>query len=461
MTAHDLTGSAPKALGAPPLSPKEFAELFEPLLDPGTRSLAVAVSGGADSLALLHVMDAWARRHTISLLVLTVDHGLRVGSADEALTVGRFAVARGWRHRTLSWHGAKPVSGLSEAARDARYRLLLETCHAEGITALVLAHHLDDQAETVLYRMERDSGPDGLAGMARVIERDGVRLLRPLLGLPKARLIATCRAAGLLFADDPTNSDQRYARPRLRALMPELSASGVTAERLGRLADAMGSVRARIDQAVCGWVMVHVEVSATGWIGFEVTALETIPDALRAPLIERLLRWIGGGGYPPRGDRLNRLVHWLGESTGEGARTLAGCHIERMGQRIVILREWQAVAPPFIVPPGQAGVWDGRYEVRNDGVAPVRVGVCGHEGWRRWRRSMAKWAYEARRFATIPHRARLALPMVVDLDGGIALPHLTGDAGHATAWVGQTVRLRFRPMDVFWGPRPVRCGIAA
>ncbi|NQW12248.1 MAG: tRNA lysidine(34) synthetase TilS [Alphaproteobacteria bacterium] len=439
------------------LSVAELADRLAPLLSPDTRPLAVAVSGGPDSVALFHLMDTWTRRIGVPLVALTVDHGLRSDSAAEAAAVGHLAAARGREHRILAWRGTKPVTGLSEAAREARYRLLGDACRAGGIETLVLAHHLDDQAETVLYRIERDTGPDGLAGMGRVVERDGVRLLRPLLDVPKARLIATCQIAGLVFVDDPTNRDQHYVRPRLRALMPRLDAAGVTAERLGRLADAMGTARAHLDMAVRDWVAVHAEVMAAGWIGFEVTALDTIPKPLCGRVIERLLRWVGGGGYPPRGDRLDRLIGWLTRTTDDGARTLAGCCVGRTGARVVIFREWQAAAPPLLVPPGHTRVWDGRYSIRNEGTAPVRVEACGSEGWRRWRRSIGASGLGTREGMLIPHPARLALPMVVDLDGGIALPHLTEQAANATAWIGDRVRVRFRSMDVFQDARSGGC----
>ena len=446
-----------------PLSVEELAFRLDPLLDTwpllGTRlkRLGVAVSGGPDSVALFHLMDVWARRRGVTLIVLTVDHGLRAGSADEALTVGRLAVARGRRHHVLVWDGAKPATGLSEAAREVRYRLLTDACRAAGIGALAVAHHAADQAETLLHRIDRGTGPDGLAGMGRLVERDGLWLLRPLLDVPKARLIATCQAAGLPAVDDPSNRDQRYARARTRVLMPTLSAAGVTTERLVRLAAAMGAARTHLDVAVMDWVAAHADVAAAGWISFAATAMNTVPQGLRAHVVERLLRWVGGGGYPPRGDRLDRLVAWIVRTEGDGARTLAGCRVERAKRCVIFLREWQATALPLVVPPGTVRDWDGRYSVRNEGVRPVRIGACGPEGWRRWRRATAGIAHVTRCKIAIPHHARLALPMVADLDGGITLPHLTEHAANATAWIGDKVRLRFRSMDVFQGARHGGC----
>ena len=200
-----------------PVHPVEFTRRLEPLLDGLSGALAVAVSGGADSVALLHLCDGWARSSGRDLLVYTVDHGLRPGAADDAAAVGRLAVALGRRHRVLTWVGPKPSNGIQAAARDARYRLLADACARDRVAALALGHHLDDQAETLLHRIERGTGPDGLAGIPRTRRLGAVTLVRPLPDLPKERLIATCRAAGLGWVVVPSTRDPRFPRAVSRA----------------------------------------------------------------------------------------------------------------------------------------------------------------------------------------------------------------------------------------------------
>ncbi|MBM4438672.1 MAG: tRNA lysidine(34) synthetase TilS, partial [Actinobacteria bacterium] len=133
-------------------------------LAPGTR-VAVAVSGGADSLALTLLADEWARRTGRSIAALTVDHGLRPDSAAEASQVGAWLAAARIRHEVLRWEGQKPRSGIHAAAREARYRMLTSWCRENDVRDLLLAHHRDDQSETFLMRLARGSGPDGLAAM--------------------------------------------------------------------------------------------------------------------------------------------------------------------------------------------------------------------------------------------------------------------------------------------------------
>jgi tRNA(Ile)-lysidine synthase len=187
-------------------------------------AVAVAVSGGPDSLALTLLADRWARRRGGVAWGLTVDHGLRPESAAEARIVAAWLAARGIPHETLVWQGAKPASGIQEAAREARYRLLSEWCRARGILHLFTAHHREDQVETYLIRRRAGSGPDGLAAMSAVRELSGCRLVRPLLAVPRGRLAALLAAEGQPFLRDPSNANPAFERARLR-LQPDAGAN--------------------------------------------------------------------------------------------------------------------------------------------------------------------------------------------------------------------------------------------
>lgn len=385
--------------------------------------VAVAVSGGPDSTALLHLADRWARYRTAPLLVLTVDHGLRPESGDEAAAVGALARRLGCSHRILRWDGAKPATGLQAAARDARLSLLTQACHDAGVATLLLAHHRDDQAETLLHRIDRDTGPEGLAAMAAEGWWDGIRLVRPLLSVPKDRLIATCKAAGLAFAEDPSNADPRFARVRLRHLRPELDAAGLTTDRLCRLATAMGKARAATGKLVGQWLVNHGQVHPCGTVVIGRDPLAHTPPALKAAILRTVLRIAGGRGYPPGTQALDGLVDWLLATGEDGRRTLSGCLIEKRRGTVSIFRELAACAPARTLDAKQTAGWDGRFLVSNRSDRPVRIGACGPDGWRRIKRLGLDRALPASA-RTVPHAARLAWPIVADLDGVVALPHL-------------------------------------
>ena len=236
--------AAPIATHSAPVSLAEAGAAFQGLSQ--ETGLLVAVSGGPDSIALLALLAAWTQLPgRPPLHAATVDHGLRPDSADEAVAVARLCAKLGIGHATLRWEGLKPASAVQAEARRARYALLANEARRLGGATLVTAHTLDDQAETLLMRLAHGSGPSGLAGMRRWSKVNGIPLVRPLLGISKARLIATAEARGLPFMHDPSNSDPRFERVRWREAMPVLAERGLTAERLGRLAERM----ARLDES--------------------------------------------------------------------------------------------------------------------------------------------------------------------------------------------------------------------
>jgi tRNA(Ile)-lysidine synthase len=312
----------------PPVGAREAAELFEDLA--GEARLLVAVSGGPDSVALLALLADWSREPgRPCLLAATVDHGLRPSSADEAQGVAALCARLGVVHRILHWEGDKPRSRLQERARAARYALLAAEAENAGGAALVTAHTLDDQAETLLMRMARGSGPSGLAGMRGRVRRGGAVLVRPLLSVPKARLIATAQARGLPFVEDPSNGDPRFARARWRTVMPLLAAEGLDAERLsllaGRLArlDEAAAARAR---AVLGAVLLPTTEAPLVRLNF--AALRQEPDEIVLRVVAASLERLGAAAeVPVRLERLETCVAALCEAARASrpvTRTLAG-----------------------------------------------------------------------------------------------------------------------------------------
>ena len=310
----------------PVLAP-EFARLmriFEPF--EAKPILAIAVSGGRDSMALALLAQDWAREREGTILVLIVDHGLRADSVREAAETQARLASYGVSADILRWTDDKPSSGLQEAARVARYRLLFEACRERGILHLLVAHHADDQAETVAMRAGRGSGPDGLAGMAALVEHRHARLLRPLLALSRARLTATLLARQVPWIDDPSNTDPRFERARLRAggMAAPAAPTGreLRAEREKRLAQA--SVEA-------------LEFDAGEAVAIDHGRFAGLDAALGAGLLSRVVRGVGGIGYPPRRERLERAVARLcspavpGKSGGKSGRggdfTLAACRL--------------------------------------------------------------------------------------------------------------------------------------
>jgi tRNA(Ile)-lysidine synthase len=307
-------------------------------------ALVLAVSGGPDSIALMWLAARWRRTltHGPRLIAVTVDHGLRAEAAREAREVKRQARILDLPHRTLRWTGAKPKSGLPAAARAARYRLLAQAARSSGATHILTAHTRDDQAETLLMRLLRGSGVAGLAAMARETERDGVVLVRPLLQVSKSQLIATLKKAKLGFADDPTNHDPHFTRPRLRALMPALAAEGGDAHNLARLAARIARTNAAVEVLVDGAERyLALRDRDAPRAGFDANAFATMPEEIRLRLLKRAIDRVGHEGPAELGkvetllSVLDRAVAGKGLKARSGLKqTLAGALVSLIGGRI-------------------------------------------------------------------------------------------------------------------------------
>jgi tRNA(Ile)-lysidine synthase len=293
-------------------------------------ALVLAVSGGPDSVALMWLEARWRRalKRGPHLIAVTVDHGLRAEAAREARDVKRLAASLDLPHRTLRWTGAKPKTGLPEAAREARYRLLVQAARVGGATHILTAHTRDDQAETLLMRMLRGSGIAGLAAMAHETDRDGVRLARPLLDVSKAQLIATLKKAHIGFADDPTNRDTAFTRPRLRALMPMLAEEGGDSRNLARLASRLARANAAVEVLadVAERYLALRDRDGTR-PGYDALAFGALPEEIRLRLLKRAIDCAGHEG-PAELGKVETLLAVLDQAIaaeeGELKQTLAG-----------------------------------------------------------------------------------------------------------------------------------------
>lgn len=322
--------------GAAPITDAEARSLFAHLVN--YPALILAVSGGPDSTALMLLAARWrkALKRGPTLLAATVDHGLRPEAAREARAVKRLARSLGIEHRTLRWTGSKPRTGIQEAARAARYRLLAGVSRKAAGAPILTAHTLDDQAETVLFRMMRGSGVGGLAGMRHGnllpgYEADRIELFRPLLDVPKSRLIATLRVARIAYAEDPSNRDPRFTRPRLRQLMPQLAAEGLTAERLTKLAWRAGRAEAALQEAVQAALpkLAPAPWPEAGPIRIKTQDFCSVAEEIALRVLQHAIDWTGNEG-PAELGKLEALCGALVTAlvppvaSGRFRRTLAG-----------------------------------------------------------------------------------------------------------------------------------------
>jgi tRNA(Ile)-lysidine synthase len=337
-----------------PAARPDPSALFKPVEAHG--HLALAVSGGSDSMALLRLAAQWGRA---KLTVLTVDHCLRAAASEEARQVAEWSTAHGIAHITLKWQGQKPSTGLQAKARAVRYSLMTQWCLANGATALLTAHTLDDQAETVLMRLARTSSLDSLSGIPRNGTWEGVKIFRPLLDVRRDDLRDFLRKLGQPWIEDPSNDDERFERVRIRKAIPLLKELGISPESLAGLARQASETVGALARASLDWVRLHVQPYETGYCQVPLDLFSAEPEVLKT----RILGWLisrYGAGQTPEPHELQLLVAGF-----ETKRTLGGAIIAPRKTHFLVGREPGRIdQTPIEVPPSGEVTWDHRFEVR-------------------------------------------------------------------------------------------------
>ena len=406
----------------------------------GGPQLAVAVSGGADSTALAFLSHEWTVAQGGQTTAMILDHGLRTESAGEAATTRDRLQARGISTMLLHWPGPHPSVNLQAMAREARYRILEQRCAEAGILHLLLGHHRDDQIETILQRLDRGSGVDGMAGMMPIRYQPFGRLLRPLLACPKSDLIATCQRFGAVWVEDPGNRTDRFGRSRLRGVMDR--ALGTPPARLAGFAEHAGRARLALEQTTATVLAQSFRLDPAGVARLRVQALRTQPQEIQLRVVAIASAAVAGADHPARFARLQRLTERL-LAPDRTSRTFGGCRwLPLKDDSWMVLREPAAIEGSRLVE-GETE-WDGRFRISG--------------GWPGLRVAAFDKAFQAKAKAQgwipptahrLPRVAWTSLPVLYDLDGPIAAPHLTYCRSVEEAARLATVAVSFHPRQPF------------
>jgi tRNA(Ile)-lysidine synthase len=390
-------------------------------LGPFERSpdLAVAVSGGSDSMALALLASAWCRAAGGKAVALTVDHRLRPQSGEEARQVGHWLNARDIEHHILSWKEPDGGPGLQAAARAARYRLLIDWCRQRHILHLLLGHQRDDQAETLMLRLARGSGIDGLSAMSASAPQTDVQILRPLLEFSRQSLRDYLRQEGQDWIEDPSNEAERFDRVRWRKF---LAAETIGAERLALTARQMGRARRVLESECVSLAVDSVTLSGSGHARLDAAKLSAAPDELALRLLAALVRTVGGSAFPPRLESLEMMLDVLRGGLVK-RRTFAGCVFVSLRDNVLVHREAAKMAPPIPLSRGRDALWDNRFSVCLSSGEGMALGAVGTEAAPRFR--------EAAEQAGLPRSVLPTLPSIMDKHGILAIPPLGWVAAEA------------------------------
>ena len=382
------------------------------------RVLGVAVSGGSDSMALLHLLKEFCTLHQIELRAVTVDHALRSEAATEAKQVAQHCAQLGVSHDTLVWEDWSGKGNLQKAARDARYAKMAAWAKDQEINTIAVGHTADDQAETFLMRLSRTAGVDGLSGMRRRSVRNGITWVRPLLESRRETLQTYLRQNDIPWVDDPSNDNDQFDRVKARHALRLLSELGINQDVLAEVADHLGAARRALEWQSFVAAKQIVEIDA-GAVILDETGLRLQPDEIQRRLLIRALNWVSQSVYAPRRAPLRNMMEALRKGQ---AGTLDGCHVRRIASKIWVFREYEAVRQHSC---SASVVWDNRWQVSPmgpaGGHADLRVralGLAGLEQCPDWRSSGR------------PHVVLQSTPAVFQGDTLVAAPL----AGHAQNW---------------------------
>lgn len=331
--------------------------------------IALAVSGGPDSMALLLLVDRWRRRRleqglsAPDLTILTIDHGLRKEAGEECQFVLDKAHELGYKAELLHWTGPKPTTRIQEMAREIRYQQMAAACHLRGIKILMTAHHLDDQGETFLMRLARGSGVDGLSAMAFESRHYGLKLVRPLLEFEKTELVAQLDQSGWSYKIDPSNEDTKYERVRLRKRKEELQKLGLSSKMIGLAASRLRRAKIALNEVSNEFLAKNAFISDYGTARIDQLAFFDAPDEIAIRALSKLLKLCGGSLEVANMARLENLMAKLKDDFSTN-HTLAGCRLIAKGDFWLILREAGRIVDVEkpIVPDG-CMFWDNRYIV--------------------------------------------------------------------------------------------------
>ncbi|MCC9625868.1 tRNA lysidine(34) synthetase TilS [Thalassospira sp. MA62] len=461
------------------------AVVFERLMDrfgpfEHAPRVAVAVSGGADSMALAILADEWCRARGGQVLALTVDHGLRPDSRPEAQWVGQQLSAAGIEHQILDWMGQKPTAAVQERARNARYRLLDDALMQNGIFHLLVAHHGDDQKETIAMRATRGSGPLGMAGMSARRFLSFGRLIRPLLPVRKVDLVATLQHRGIAWVEDPSNRNPKFERVRFRMDMAQTdNASGLAV--MPTKPDAVGG-RQRVEQGV-GQLLARA-VTLHDCAIAQIDATEILDEFRRAEgretavyALGQAVRTIGGDQYMPAFDSLASALDRFAQA-GNARMSLGGCMLHGRQGGILIYREvgrqgqtlqpLRTLAQKASSPSYTVFRWDGRFDLSIDhgqcgpvvdGLYVGPLGLCDAFHTKVFRTALKASGPFVR---NLPRAALASMPALYDKDGllslgGLEVSGLSGVLSAADcrlspvrAEIAFGARWRFAPGTPLW-----------
>lgn len=385
--------------------------------------IAIAVSGGADSMALTLLANEWAKKNNCKITALTVNHAIRKESKSEAEQVSKWLQQKNIEHHILKWQGGNKTSNIQSNARDARYRLMTDFCKSNNIPNLLVAHNKEDQAENVLLRLMRGSGVDGLCGMKNKTNIGKIDIYRPLLNTAKAELRKFIKQQKQQWIEDPSNKDDKYARSRVRKFIESNDDSRLLINRLIDTAENITRSKSYIDEKIADDFAYVSQIMPEGYAILDADALCNLHIEAQYKILSKLIKNIGGSYYKPRFEKIITLHKNILNGTDA---TLGGCNVFKSKKKndsgkIYITREVSSIPCPLDVKSNSEIIWDERFccNIGNLGIDNLRVGALGKEGFAQ----ICKENPSLKKIK-LPKQVIYSIPALKTLEKTLSAPHI-------------------------------------
>ena len=347
-----------------------------------TDPIALAVSGGPDSIAMMFLTSQSKKIKKENVTILTVDHDLRKDSRKEANLVMQNAKKIGFKCKILKWKGLKPTSGIQEAARRSRYDMMLSWCKENNVKKLFLAHHMDDQVETFLMRLSKGSGIDGLSSMSKKSNKENINIIRPFLEIPKVKLVEIANFSKMKWISDPSNSNLSYQRSRIRKLIPALSKEGIDSHHINLAIKRMDSAKDTLVKITNRDISKYVKNMEDIAYSLSYEAIDELSSEILLRILDRVIMVASGSIYPPRRAKVESILSWLKSDSKVTAKTLSGTVIRKRKDYIIFYRELKSSQrSPNIYPLTSRYLsWDNRFCIKLNKSKKLEVRSLGDKG---------------------------------------------------------------------------------
>jgi tRNA(Ile)-lysidine synthase len=409
-----------------PVTPSEFDCLMSSIgyFEPNP-TIAVATSGGADSMALLLLANEWSISKNGRIISLTVNHRLRPEADDETNQVSNWCAQHGIEHYTLYWeHDFTITSSVQESARNARYKLMTDWCVENNILHLLLAHHLEDQVETLFFRLARGSNMDGLSAMAAQTIISGVRLIRPFLQINKSRLIETLKFKDQKWIEDPSNLNSQYTRVHIRKQLLELVNRHDINQRSGQVISKFSKFRYSKQNELVSQITNGIGIFPEGYGLIDTSKFSLIETHTSAKILGKLIVALNGRHYPPRSQKLLKLAELIKNYNISKKYNIGGLIFEILPvNHIIVYREAKCIEKPCNIYSKTPILWDDRFIVKwsaNDvATTCLQLRALGTEGL-----MQLKKAAPCLLNNQVPARVLRTMPSLWLLEQLVSVPHI-------------------------------------